>query len=307
MGQAGNDATWAEIADWCRRELGSSPRRRLFGGGHTGNVTGVELGDGRQVVVKLRPPDERVHAVIALQQTMFDMGFPCPEPLTAPSPLGGLLVTAETFVPAGRPPPRPPAPECAERLAALVALTGDPHDFPGLDPAPPWVAWDHGGTGRWPPPDDLELDLNGRDTPSWLDDAADRVRARLAADGWPPVIGHCDWEAHNLGWRNGQIAVVYDWDSLAIRSEPAVAGAAATVFASVPGGRVAAGLDETDDFLDAYRRRRPRWDGDATELAHAAGLWVILYNACKELAGGGAGYLDHVGRELRARLGRAGA
>ncbi len=66
-------------------------------------------------------------------------------------------------------------------------------------------------------------------------------------------------------------------------------------------------MGQTDAFLDAYRRGRPSWDEDASELAYAAGLWVLLYNARKELAGGGTGYLEHLSRELQARLERAGA
>ena len=163
------------------------------------------------------------------------------------------------------------------------------------------------GEGNWPPPDDLDLDLNNPPGPHWLEATAERVRFRRSADAWPAVIGHCDWESHNLGRRDGHIAVAYDWDSLGSRSDPAIAGAAATVFASAPGGPVAADLGQTDAFLDAYRKGRPSWNEHASELAYAAGLWVLLYNARKELAGGGAGYLEHLNRELQARLERAGA
>jgi len=178
---------------------------------------------------------------------------------------------------------------------------------PELAPPLPWVAWDCPGEGNWPPPDDLDLDLNNPPGPPWLEATAERVRCRLSVGAWPAVIGHCDWESHNLGWRDGHIAVAYDWDSLASRSDPAIAGAAAAVFASAPGGPVAADLGQTGAFLDAYRRGRPSWDEDATELAYAAGLWVLLYNARKEVAGGGTGYLGHLSRELQARLERAGA
>lgn len=150
------------------------------------------------------------------------------------------------------------------------------------------------------------MDLNKPSGPSWLEDTAQGVRSRLAADSWPIVIGHCDWEAHNFGWQTGHIAVVYDLDSLGALSEPAIAGAAATVFASAPGGPVAADLAQTEEFLAAYRCQRPNWDLDALEIAYAAGLWVLLYNARKELAGGGTGYVDHLKHELEERLRRAG-
>jgi hypothetical protein len=191
-------------------------------------------------------------------------GFCCPEPLTEASPLSEMLATAEAFVPSEALMGRPTADECAETLATLVALTGEAGKFPELAPPLPWVAWDHEGPGQWPPPDDLDVALNEPPGPRWLEDAAHLVRSRMAADSSPPAIGHCDWEAPNLGFRDGHVAVVYDWDSLGIRSEPALAGVA------------------------------------------AAGLLVLLYNARKELAGGGKGYLDHLSRELQVRLQYAG-
>ena len=306
-GPTGGTSQWQEIVDWCRRELGSSPQGHFFNAGHISKVVGVELEDGRQVVVKLRPPDERVRGAIAVQRLLFERGFPCPEPLSGVSLLGRMLASAEAFVPAGPLLGQPPADECAEGLARLVDLAGNPSMFPELAPPLPWVAWDCPREGNWPPPDDLDLDLNKPPGPHWLEASAERVRSRLSAGAWPAVIGHCDWESHNLGWRDGHIAVAYDWDSLGSRSDPAIAGAAATVFASAPGGPVAADVGQTDAFLDAYRRGRPSWDEDASELAYAAGLWVLLYNARKELAGGGTGYLEHLSRELQARLERAGA
>jgi Ser/Thr protein kinase RdoA (MazF antagonist) len=303
----GDRSQWQDIAIWCRRELGSPPRVLLFAAGHISKVIGVELENGRQVVIKLRPADDRVSGAIAVQRLLFERGFSCPEPLTGPSLLGEMLATAEAFVPTDALVGRPPADECAEMLATLVALAGDPTRFPALASTLPWVAWDQPEAGNWPTPDDLDVDLNQPPGPPWLEDAAEAVRSRLAADYWPTVIGHCDWEAHNMGWREGHVAVVYDWDSLGTRSEPAIAGTAAAVFASAPHGPVAADLQQTQAFLDAYRKARPGWDDDATEIAYAAGLWVLLYNARKELAGGGGGYLDHLSDELQVRLRHAGA
>jgi len=88
-GPTGGTSGWQEVVDWCRRELGSSPRRHFFNAGHISQVVGVELDDGRQVVVKLRPPDERVRAAIAVQRLLFERGFPCPEPLSGASRLYG--------------------------------------------------------------------------------------------------------------------------------------------------------------------------------------------------------------------------
>ena len=45
---------------------------------------------------------------------------------------------------------------------------------------------------------------------------------------------------------------------------------------------------------------------DDLNTAWAAGLWVLLFNARKELAGGGRGYVDHLHQELATRLAWAG-
>ncbi|MDQ1491741.1 MAG: hypothetical protein QOJ23_4255 [Actinomycetota bacterium] len=148
--------------------------------------------------------------------------------------------------------------------------------------------------------------MNDHAGPDWVDDAARRIRARLAAVTERGAIGHVDWEAHNLDWADGVPTMVHDWDSLAIRPEPAIAGAAATVYPSVAGGAVAATIDQTTAFLDAYHYHRPEWSGADVEDAWAAGLWVLLYNAKKESLGGGTGYLKHLERDLDQRLRHAG-
>jgi hypothetical protein len=44
-----------DLDRWCAAELGAAPARVLFRAGHLSVVTGVLLGDGREVVVKVRP------------------------------------------------------------------------------------------------------------------------------------------------------------------------------------------------------------------------------------------------------------
>jgi hypothetical protein len=171
---------------------------------------------------------------------------------------------------------------------------------------PPWVSWDHSRPKVWPVADDLDIDLNEIPALEWLDGAAERVRRRLRVDTGTPVLGHVDWETHNIGWRDGQPHVVYDWDSVAIRTEIALAGSAATVFAS-SGTTIAATIAQTEEFLDHYQRRRGQWQTSDRELAWAAGLWVLLYNAKKETAGGGAGYLQQLESELSQRMRHTGA
>ena len=89
------------LAEWCERYLGARPARVLFRAGHLSEVTGAELVDGRQVVVKTRPADPRIAGCVAVQQHLARSGFPCPAPLTAPVQVGGLTITAEVLLPGG--------------------------------------------------------------------------------------------------------------------------------------------------------------------------------------------------------------
>lgn len=282
--------------------------RVLFAGGHVARVVAVELADHREVVVKVREPSARVAAVFEVQRRLFDAGYPCPEPLVGPCPFDGLLATAEAYVPGGTLDGAwPPVRACADLLSELLTRTPSPQLFPELAPPPPWVYWDHPGEAVWPHPDDIGVDLNGVGAFGRLDSAGERVRARLQADDGAPALGHMDWEAHNIGWQGRRPVVVYDWDSLAIRTEPTIVGAAATVFGSSGQAQIAATLSQTKNFLDHYQRRRGPWTPAQREIAWAAGLWVLLYNARKETAGAGLGYLSHLDGELDDRLRRSGA
>lgn len=295
------------IDAWCRVVLGAGVSAPIFSSGRLAQVIGVQLDDGRKVVVKVRPASPRLAAVVSTQRHLHQSGVPCPRPLVGPLPFGGQVITAESYVPAEQLPGGvPPADACAELLAAVVAAGPLASAVAELNPAPPWVAWDHPGDQTWPPPDDLDADLNRSVSSDWLEAAARRVRQALLVHASAPVVGHVDWEAHNMGWESDRPIVVYDWDSLAIRTEPTIVGAAATVFASTTGRTIAASVSDTATFLDSYQRRREPFPAEDMKAAWAAGLWTLLYNAKKETAGGGGGYLKHLEAELEQRMGLAG-
>ena len=298
-----------DLAQWCRAHLDSEPVDTIFRSAHLSEVVGLRLADGRDVVVKIRPGSARLDATTEIQRQLRLNGFPCPEVLAGPSPFGDLAATAETYVPPrGRPPESPPPAETAQLLASLVEAAPPADGFPALDPPPPWVAWDHPGDGLWPWPDDLDVDMNQHPGPAWVDHLARRIRARLASRPEAPVIGHVDWEAHNLGWDGGRPVLAHDWDSLAIRDEAGIAGAAAAVYSTNGTTSIAATLDQSAAFLEAYARRRPlSWSGRSEQVAWCSGLWVITYNAKKEVLGWeGTGYLEHLDREHGQRCALAG-
>jgi hypothetical protein len=166
-----------ELAAWCRDRLGAEPEAVLFRAGYLSEVTGLRLADGREVVVKARPPAPRLRGCLAVQAALAGAGFPCPRPLAGPAPLGRLDATAEELVPGGD--LLAPGPDAAGRfarlLAELVRLAPSPAAVPTLRPSPPWAAWDHDHPGLWPPPDDRDGNLDDHPGPAWLDRVAATV------------------------------------------------------------------------------------------------------------------------------------
>src|SRR5215469_492198 len=306
----GRQVISAEVAQWCFATLGSPVSEVFFEAGHLGQVYGMELADGRRVAVKVRPAAERVFACWAVQEHLFAADFPCPRPIAGPARIGSTLITAEEFIDsaAAEAPTAQTLPRYAELLCRLVR-SAPPHEACGdLSPAPPWIGWDHTEPGTWPIPDDLECDLNEIHGPAWIEDAGLLARACLQAAELPPVIGHMDWESHNLAWRHGQPVAVFDWDSVAARPEAAIAGAAGAVFPSF-GETVAASLTQNQHFLDEYQAARDRpFISHELRVAWAAGTWVLAYNAKKESTIKSDGPYQHVLiTEVTERLSRAGA
>jgi hypothetical protein len=58
------------VAAWCRRWLRAEPEEVLFRAGYLSAVTGLRLADGRQVVVKARPPVAQLHGCVAVQAAL---------------------------------------------------------------------------------------------------------------------------------------------------------------------------------------------------------------------------------------------
>ena len=113
--------------------------------------------------------------------------------------------------------------------------------------------------------------MNQHPGPAWVDDLARRIRARLVTATDTPVIGHIDWEAHNLDWDGSRPVLVHDWDSIAIRPEAGIAGAAAAVYPSNGISVLAATTDQTGAFLDAYAQARPHtWSSRSEQDAWCA-------------------------------------
>jgi Ser/Thr protein kinase RdoA (MazF antagonist) len=298
-----------EGAARCRRWLGAEPEAVLFRAGYLSEVTGLRLADGREVVIKARPPAPRLRGCLAVQAALAAAGLPCLQPLAGPAPLGRLAATAEELVPGGDLLAQGPdaAGRFARLLTELVRLAPDPAALPSLRPSPPWAAWDHDRPGLWPPPDDREGNLDDHPGPAWLDRVAAAVRARLRALGLPSVVGHADRESQNIRWRGGRPLAVHDWDSAVAQPEAVVAGLAAAIWPRAGGPGEEATVEQTEQFLAAYEEARGRpWTAAERRACWAAGLWVRAFNAKKERLAGGGPQLERLAAEVEERAAWAG-
>ncbi len=283
------------------------PAERIFDAGHLSRVAGFRMPDGFELVVKERPTAERVLACIDVQSYLNRRGYPCPQPLAGPTLINGRLLTAETYVSPGERLDGPnAASKFAEALWRLLSLTRGLEPRLSLEPSPPWLGgWEHDGPGLWPPADDLPDDLNAVDTP-WLDDIAHRVASVLNGTTLPHVIGHADWTATNLDWRNGELHVVHDWDSLAYLPEAVLAGGASVLYCST--STATATIAQSEAFLAAYEASRGQaFTDEERSVAWAAGLWNLAFDAKKDVVRGGGESLESVRGEGEERLRLAGA
>jgi hypothetical protein len=163
------------LGEWCARWLGSPVDEVLFETGFLSAVSGVRLADGRSVVIKVRRPAPRLQAAYLVHRHVWQCGYPAPEPLVPPTPLGTAeCATAERLLPGGEGGGRGPddAARSAEALAWLIRVTASAGEIGSLSPSPPWVAWDHAGPGLWPDTDAVPGNLNDMPGPGWLDTAA---------------------------------------------------------------------------------------------------------------------------------------
>lgn len=268
------------LTGWCADRLGNEPVDVLFARRSLSAVFGLRLADGWEVVVKAREDDGRAAPCVAAQTRLAERGFPCPRPLTPVIGVGALAVHAEESRPGGEALPGN-GPEVAVRYAAvfarLMAALAEVTVAPPL-PNPRWVRWDHGDAGLWPALGFLD-ERDQSAVPPFVVETAERARRRLLAADLPRVLGHADFEAQNLRWRDGDVWAVHDWDSLAWQPEAALVGAASGAFSSASPPTLAP-VEASAAFLAAYQEFRGRRFTEAEqEVAWAAGLWPAAHNA----------------------------
>jgi hypothetical protein len=220
----------------------------------------------------------------AVQRHLAAAGFPAPEPLAAPEPLGHGIAVAETLLDTGgRADAHDPAIRRAmgAALARLVALC---RPLAGLDGLRGNLMAMRPGE-LWPVPHDGRFDFEGTAAGAeWIDRIAARARRARDRDVGDLVVGHTDWRVENMRFAGGAVSAVYDWDSLAIQREPVLAGGVAHLFTSDftagPGWAQRPTLGEALAFLADYEAARGApFGAGAHAVARAALLYAMAYTA----------------------------
>ena len=283
------EGTASELRDfldwWVKRRLGSAIADVRFRAGRIDAVWGVELHDGRAVVIKAhRTPVvlETVRAAADAQRALAAQGFPCPAPLAGPDEVDGRVLTAETLIVGDRPNGRSSATRrlLASGLARHIEILRARPDL--VDRAGAGPSWCRYRGGPWPTPHDTLVDLAANlDGFEWLDDfgrrSADQILANRDAK---IVVGHADWYAGNTAVLDGRLVGAFDWELVA-DTEAVIAGFTAACYAaSATGGGGLSTPAEVTAFLQDYEEvRGQRFSGAEQRAAAGAAAWILAFNA----------------------------
>jgi len=303
FGQRERESIFAHV----EQALGSPVASVLFTAQHLSYVSGVTLADGREVVVKVRAPNQRLSACCEVQRQLWASGFPAPEPLVPPTVIGPWALSIETYVGGGevRSAQSVSAEDFAVPLARLIAQAPAPHAVGPLG-ALPWISSWSGGKHLWPKPDDVDADLNAVEGPRWIEEAAIVARERVRRCTNHGVVGHGDWLSQNLHWVGNTLHVVHDWDSVVVEPEVVVVGVSAAFYPGDGTPDATATIEQTEDFINAYAAARGRpWSSDELQVLWASGLWNRAFDAKKQVVEGRIRTLTE--DDARERMRRAGA
>lgn len=281
----------AFLDDWVHGRLGSMIADVRFRAGRIDAVWGVELQDGREVVIKAHraPVDlDAARATVDAQRALAAAGFPCPAPLAGPDEVEGRVLTAESLIVGARPDGRQPAMRrlLADGLARHIEILRAHPDLPGrAGTGPSWCRYQG---GPWPVPHDTLVDFESTVAGyEWLDAFGRRAADQILENREPDqvVVGHADWYAGNTAMVDDQLVGVFDWELVA-DTEAVIAGFTASCYAaSASGGGGLSSPQEAAAFLRDYAEVRGQQLSDSERrAAAAAAAWILAFNARWQVA-----------------------
>jgi hypothetical protein len=254
--------------EFCRAHLSCSIRGYFFYRPSIGSTHGVQLEDGREVVIKVRLPPE-TNADLSLDRKSLDVicavmswlagrSYPCPKPILGPTPIAKSLATVEEYLGRGE---RGNGfePSCRKTIAAGFAeLIEALQSFKGNVSR---LKHFQRGVSLYPQPHSKLFDFAKTAIGAeWIDEFARRARQAEADDG-KPVLGHADWRVEHLRFHDRQIVATYDGDSLAFRPQTELVGLSAHGFTadwSLEGVRRIPTADDIRGYVTDYEEARGR-------------------------------------------------
>lgn len=268
-----------------------------------GAVFGLDLDDGRRVVVKVHLLGEHLRgfrtldeldAVYAAQAELHAAGFPCAAVIIPPRPFdAGSAAAIMIWLEPGKP-DEAGAPSTRRAMAAMLAQSvelGARLTAAAADRLPRATL---PADRVFPEPHNVLFDFT-RPEGAWIDERARRAREILDEPA-PLVVMHTDASCANIHVVAGAVAAVYDLDSVAWIDEHRCVASAAVHFTYTggPGSRWPT-HDEALAFIADYEARRRR-ALDRRRL-DAAMIYAMAYTARCEL---GAEGLGEMGKALAA-------
>lgn len=217
------------IEDLVAGVLRDDVRRGLHYHESVGIVVGVELAGGDRVAVKLHRPERTdcLEERCRIQEHLRLVGLPCPEVVVEATPVGTAVVTVERWLDGG--PPDPPDAATTRRALAdgLRRFIAEARPFVDAELA---VAMEPEVGSPYPEPHDLRFDFEGTsEGAEWIDELAWGALGVLDLDE-PDAVGHVDWRCANVVVSGGALTAIYDWDSIAVGTEPVFVGSTSTTW-----------------------------------------------------------------------------
>ncbi len=276
-----------QVNTFCTAQLGSSVDDYLFYESSQGAVFGIQLSDGRKVVLKAHQPERPpafLSAIYDVQRYLANHNYPCPRPLLDPTPIGYGHATVEEMIDTGNyADAHHPAVRriMAEMLAQLATWTRDIRNTTGLQST---------ALGRqlpmgvlWPTPHSRIFDFAATASGAeWIDTLARKARQELAHGVGEMVIGHTDWSVKHFRFQDGKVCVIYDWDSLALDRETVIVGEAARGFTMTwhLDVLITPTPDEARSFVEEYESFRGKaFTRDERATVAAAATYALAYGA----------------------------
>jgi len=117
----------------------------------------------------------------------------------------------------------------------------------------------------------------------WIDELATAARDRLSEAAGEVVVAHSDWRTEHVRFERREIVSTYDWQSLAVGTEPALIGQIGhtfTVDLGIEQRRRRPTLAGFSAFVADYESARCRsFTGAERKAIDAAWVYAIAYGA----------------------------